>query len=127
MLLRDACNEGKTGCADAARNGQVAFLVDLDLTYFGIVFQHIDSGRNDRTQLLLIGTGIDSSVKKGDYNTRMPAYKDVELNQLSTTFNRMTEEINYLIKEVYENHLLIKESEINFLQAQMNPIFCSIR
>ncbi|WP_379143259.1 sensor histidine kinase [Paenibacillus sp. sgz500992] len=62
-------------------------------------------------------------VKKGDYNTRMPAYKDVELNQLSTTFNRMTEEINYLIKEVYENHLLIKESEIKFLQAQMNPHF----
>ncbi|AIQ20065.1 helicase Ski2 [Paenibacillus sp. FSL H7-0357] len=62
-------------------------------------------------------------VKKGDYNTRMPAYKDMELNQLSTTFNRMTEEINYLIKEVYENHLLIKESEIKFLQAQMNPHF----
>ncbi|WP_438497219.1 sensor histidine kinase [Paenibacillus sp. IHBB 3054] len=62
-------------------------------------------------------------VKKGDYNTRMPAYKDVELNQLSTTFNRMTEEINYLIKEVYEKHLLIKESEIKFLQAQMNPHF----
>ncbi|AIQ71021.1 sensor histidine kinase [Paenibacillus graminis] len=62
-------------------------------------------------------------VKKGDYNTRMPAYKDVELNQLSSTFNRMTEEINYLIKEVYEKHLLIKESEIKFLQAQINPHF----
>lgn len=62
-------------------------------------------------------------VKKGDYNTRMPAYKDVELNQLSSTFNNMTEEINYLIKEVYEKHLLIKESEIKFLQAQMNPHF----
>lgn len=62
-------------------------------------------------------------VKKGDYNVRMPAYKNVELNQLSTTFNRMTEEINYLIKEVYEKHLLIKESEIKFLQAQINPHF----
>ncbi|MEK5236595.1 sensor histidine kinase [Paenibacillus sp. FSL L8-0470] len=62
-------------------------------------------------------------VKKGDYNTKMPAYKDVELNQLSTTFNNMTDEINYLIKEVYEKHLLVKESEIKFLQAQMNPHF----
>lgn len=35
----------------------------------------------------------------------------------------MTDEINYLIKEVYEKHLLIKESEIKFLQAQMNPHF----
>jgi two-component system sensor histidine kinase YesM len=62
-------------------------------------------------------------VKKGDYNTRMPAYRDVDLNQLSTTFNNMTDEINYLIKEVYEKHLLIKESEIKFLQAQINPHF----
>jgi len=62
-------------------------------------------------------------VKRGHYNTRMPTYKDVELNQLSTTFNNMTDEINYLIKEVYEKHLLIKESEIKFLQAQMNPHF----
>lgn len=62
-------------------------------------------------------------VKKGDYNTRMPAFKDAELNQLSSTFNNMTDEINYLIKEVYEKHLLVKESEFKFLQAQMNPHF----
>lgn len=62
-------------------------------------------------------------VKKGDYSARMPAYKDAELNQLSNTFNHMTDEISYLIKEVYEKHLLIKESEIKFLQAQMNPHF----
>lgn len=62
-------------------------------------------------------------VRKGDYNARMPAYRDVELNQLSSTFNNMTEEINYLIKEVYEKHLLLKESEFKFLQAQMNPHF----
>ncbi|NQX44737.1 sensor histidine kinase [Paenibacillus tritici] len=62
-------------------------------------------------------------VKKGDYNARMPAYKDAELNQLSNTFNHMTDEISYLIKEVYEKHLLIKESEIKFLQAQINPHF----
>lgn len=62
-------------------------------------------------------------VKKGDYTARMPVYKDVELNQVSSTFNNMTEEFNYLIKEVYEKHLLIKESEIKFLQAQMNPHF----
>ncbi|CAM4201775.1 sensor histidine kinase [Paenibacillus typhae] len=62
-------------------------------------------------------------VKNGDYNSRMPVFKDVELNQLSSTFNNMTDEINYLIKEVYEKHLLIKDSEIKFLQAQMNPHF----
>ena len=62
-------------------------------------------------------------VKKGDYSTRMPVYKDAELNQLSNTFNHMTDEISYLIKEVYEKHLLIKESEIKFLQAQINPHF----
>ncbi|WNS44043.1 sensor histidine kinase [Paenibacillus sp. MMS20-IR301] len=62
-------------------------------------------------------------VKKGDYSARMPTYRDAELNLLSTTFNNMTDEINYLIKEVYEKHLLVKDSEIKFLQAQMNPHF----
>ncbi|MNH32501.1 hypothetical protein D3C79_929500 [compost metagenome] len=61
MLLRNACNESKPGGADAAGNGQVAFMVKLDFPYFGIVFQFEDGGRNDRTQLLLIGTGIDGS------------------------------------------------------------------
>lgn len=64
-----------------------------------------------------------NKVKRGDYNTKMPVYKDVELNLLSVTFNNMTNEIEHLIDQVYEKQLLVKESEIKFLQSQMNPHF----
>lgn len=64
-----------------------------------------------------------NKVKMGDYNTAMPTYKDIELNLLSGTFNKMTSEIKHLIGQVYEKQLLVKESEIKFLQSQMNPHF----
>lgn len=64
-----------------------------------------------------------NKVKAGNYSSRMPAYKDTELNLLSDTFNNMTNEIEYLINEVYEKQLLIKETEFKFLQSQMNPHF----
>lgn len=62
-------------------------------------------------------------VKLGDYETKMPTYKNVELNLLSETFNNMTTEIKYLINQVYEKQLLFKEMEFKFLQAQINPHF----
>jgi len=62
-------------------------------------------------------------VKSGDYEAKMPAYGDPDLNLISETFNNMTGEINYLVKEVYEKQLLLKETDIRFLQSQMNPHF----
>lgn len=64
-----------------------------------------------------------NKVKLGDYTTKMPSYKDSELNVLSNTFNKMTAEIKYLINQVYEKQLLLKEADIKFLQSQMNPHF----
>ena len=64
-----------------------------------------------------------NTVKLGNYGTRMPRYKDHDLNQISETFNNMTDEIGSLIDEVYEKQLLLRESEIKFLQSQMDPHF----
>lgn len=64
-----------------------------------------------------------NKVKDGDYDAKMPAYKDMELSLLSSTFNNMTGEIKYLINQVYEKQLLVKETEFKFLQSQMNPHF----
>ena len=64
-----------------------------------------------------------NKVKNGDYNTRMPEYKDRDLKLLGSTFNNMTEEIKHLISQVYEKQLLLKETELKFLQSQMNPHF----
>lgn len=66
---------------------------------------------------------VINRVKVGDYEIKMPAYSDSELNLLSDTFNNMTYEIKFLINQVYEKQLLIKETEFKFLQSQMNPHF----
>lgn len=64
-----------------------------------------------------------NKVKSGDYDTKMPSYKDLELDNVSNTFNNMTDEIKFLINQVYEKQLLLKETDIKFLQSQMNPHF----
>jgi two-component system, sensor histidine kinase YesM len=67
--------------------------------------------------------GNINKVKAGNYNARMPEYKDIELSLLSNNFNNMASEIKYLINQVYEKQLLLKETEFKFLQSQMNPHF----
>jgi two-component system sensor histidine kinase YesM len=64
-----------------------------------------------------------NKFKSGDFSVKMPAYKQYELNELSQVFNRMTDDIQDLFAEIYEKQLLIKESELKFLQAQVNPHF----
>lgn len=67
--------------------------------------------------------GYIKKVKDGQFDTKMPSYKYSELNQLSSVFNKMTDRIQYLINQVYEKQLLLKESELQSLQSQVNPHF----
>lgn len=62
-------------------------------------------------------------VKEGRYDTKLPNFNSIEFHEISTVFNSMTSRIHYLINEVYEKQILVKESELRFLQAQMNPHF----
>ncbi|MBB6674526.1 sensor histidine kinase [Cohnella nanjingensis] len=62
-------------------------------------------------------------IRRGDYSTRMPAYTEMELNKLAMVFNKMSEEMEYLITDVYEKKLLLRESELKSLYAQINPHF----
>ncbi len=62
-------------------------------------------------------------VKTSQFKSKMPTYKYSELNQVSLTFNNMLDEIETLFNEVYKKQLLLKESELNALQAQINPHF----
>lgn len=64
-----------------------------------------------------------SKLKDGDFSVKMNPYKAYELNQLSEVFNKMIDEIQYLFHQVYEKQLLLKESELKSLQAQINPHF----
>lgn len=62
-------------------------------------------------------------VKHKNFKAKMPHYKYTELNQVSLTFNNMLDEIENLFNEVYKKQLLLKESELKALQAQINPHF----
>lgn len=62
-------------------------------------------------------------IQKGDYTYTMPTYLNNELNQVSLTFNNMTQTINRLVHEKYEVELKQKEIEFEILQSQINPHF----
>lgn len=62
-------------------------------------------------------------VGKGNFDTKLDAYPIEELQNISDTFNEMTDYVEHLVKEVYETQLIAQQSQIRYLQAQMNPHF----
>lgn len=62
-------------------------------------------------------------VRNSNFNATMPVYKNYELNNISCTFNSMTNEIQRLINSVYKSNILLKEADIKMLQSQINPHF----
>lgn len=51
------------------------------------------------------------------------AYNDRDVWQLAVVYNDMSERIQELIRENYEKQLLVKETKLQSLRAQMNPHF----
>lgn len=63
-------------------------------------------------------------VEGGDLNVRAEYTKGSnEIATLYTSFNKMIEKINDLIKRVYQAEILKQKAEINALQSQINPHF----
>ncbi len=62
-------------------------------------------------------------VGKGNFDTKLGNYTIEELQNISNTFNEMTDYIERLVKEVYETQLIAQQSQIKYLQSQMNPHF----
>lgn len=62
-------------------------------------------------------------VGKGNFDTKLDDYEVEELQNISSTFNEMTDYIERLVKEVYETQLIAKQSQIQYLQSQMDPHF----
>lgn len=65
-----------------------------------------------------------SEVEKGDFHAKLPEYSSQEFSEISRGFNRMTQEIDHLVNEVYEKQILVRDMELKFLQTQMNHILC---
>lgn len=62
-------------------------------------------------------------IGKGNYEVRMHHFSSRELELISQTFNSMASKIRHLIDDVYNAKLAARESELRFLQSQMNPHF----
>ncbi|GKX27570.1 hypothetical protein SH1V18_00500 [Vallitalea longa] len=75
------------------------------------------------TKPLKVVTDKIRNVGEGNFEEKLPDYKSMEFSDISLVFNKMTEKINYLIKDVYQKQILIMEKDFKFLQSQMNPHF----
>lgn len=64
-----------------------------------------------------------SEVRKGKYSHTIPYFGIIEIDNLSSAFCDMSEQINKLLNDILANEILLKESELKALQAQMNPHF----
>ncbi|MEY8353708.1 sensor histidine kinase [Lachnospiraceae bacterium 54-53] len=62
-------------------------------------------------------------VQKGDFDVRVPNKRKDEIGELTESFNYMLEEINTLIRQVYQEKIAQKNAEVQALQAQINPHF----
>ena len=60
---------------------------------------------------------------KQDFDVRMEDSVIQEFHDIGIVFNEMAERIKYLIMQVYEKQLLATQSQVKYLQAQMNPHF----
>ncbi len=64
-----------------------------------------------------------SKFKEGDFNQQIPVLSNDEIGVVSDGFNDMVKDIRELIETNYVMALQEKESELNALQAQINPHF----
>lgn len=62
-------------------------------------------------------------IEKGDIGIIIESKRMDEFGYVFGTFNKMSQQIKYLIDTVYKKQIAMKDAEINALQAQINPHF----
>ncbi len=75
------------------------------------------------TQPLVLITDATQKIINGDYKSELPGFRYRELNHVSLAFNQMLQRLDHLINQVLKKQLLIQETELKMLQAQVNPHF----
>ncbi|MGP1348401.1 MAG: cache domain-containing sensor histidine kinase [Stomatobaculum sp.] len=63
------------------------------------------------------------AVEQGDFSIRYTTNSDDEFGVLGKRFNLMLEQIQLLIKQIYEDQRKLKNSELRALQSQIQPHF----
>lgn len=67
--------------------------------------------------------GVIQQGTEGGLKENAELYFNREVNLLNRKYNRMVQEINHLIKSVYEIEIVKSKSEITALHSQINPHF----
>jgi two-component system sensor histidine kinase YesM len=62
-------------------------------------------------------------VQSGSFQVKASVSTHDEIGQLSAAFNTMVDELNRLVREVYETRIREREAELSALQSQINPHF----
>jgi two-component system sensor histidine kinase YesM len=62
-------------------------------------------------------------VQSGSFQVKAAVVSHDEIGQLSIAFNTMVDELNRLVREVYETRIREREAELSALQSQINPHF----
>jgi len=62
-------------------------------------------------------------VEKGNFDIHVPVSNTIEISRLASSFNMMVGRIKDLMAQIVRNQELKRKSEMNALQAQINPHF----
>lgn len=62
-------------------------------------------------------------VEQGDYEVHLTEKRRDEFGYLNRSFNRMAEQIQHLVNQVYQQKILNQEAELKQMQAWINPHF----
>ncbi|GIP34803.1 sensor histidine kinase [Paenibacillus sp. J2TS4] len=62
-------------------------------------------------------------MRQGNLNTRLPIDRRDDFGNVTRSFNDMVKEHRHLIKNNYEQQLLMAKTELRLLQSQINPHF----
>lgn len=62
-------------------------------------------------------------MRAGNFNMRLAPSRLAEFDDINGTFNRMSDEIETLKIDIYEEHIKTQRAELRHLQAQIHPHF----
>ena len=68
-------------------------------------------------------TGQVALIEREDFSGKIEIKGNDEIGQLSHAFNRMTDQLNRLINELYKQEITRRDAELYALQSQINPHF----
>ncbi|WP_161981896.1 sensor histidine kinase [Dictyobacter alpinus] len=95
----------------------ICALVFFCLLLFGWLISHYISRRINRIVVAF------RALQIGDFRRRIPNKQEDELAEIENAFNEMANNLGILVQEVYINKIKQKETQLNMLQAQINPHF----